>query len=109
VVAVRKYFDSPEQFHHVSRMSGYTSKKSRTIALHARWVMAALASGPPKPLKMTDLDAAFARGTKRALGPGGRTQVPARAHRIMNTLPGAYAVGGSMRFTGTRQPSGKTS
>jgi hypothetical protein len=37
-----------------------------TTALHARWVMEALESGPTKPLKMTDLDAAFARGTKRA-------------------------------------------
>jgi len=47
-------------------MAEYTLKNTRTTALHAKWVMEALESGPAKPLKMIDLDAAFARGTKRA-------------------------------------------
>jgi len=44
----------------------FDAEDARTTALHARWVMEALESGPAKPLKPTDLDAAFARGTKRA-------------------------------------------
>ena len=35
--------------------------------LARQWVMEALESGVAKPLKMTDLDAAFRRGTKRAV------------------------------------------
>ena len=44
----------------------FDAEDARTSALHAKWVMEALASGATKPLKMADLDAAFARGTKRA-------------------------------------------
>jgi hypothetical protein len=44
----------------------FDAEDARTSALHAKWVMEALASGAAKPLKMADLDAAFARGTKRA-------------------------------------------
>jgi hypothetical protein len=44
----------------------FDAEDARTSALHARWVMEALESGAAKPLKMADLDAAFARGTKRA-------------------------------------------
>lgn len=44
----------------------FDAEDARTAALHARWVMEALESGAAKPLKITDLDAAFARGTKKA-------------------------------------------
>ncbi len=44
----------------------FDAEDARASALHARWVMEALASGAAKPLKMSELDAAFARGTKRA-------------------------------------------
>ncbi|HEV2695540.1 MAG TPA: hypothetical protein VG347_21785 [Verrucomicrobiae bacterium] len=44
----------------------FDAEDARTSALHARWVMEALESGAAKPLKTADLDAAFARGTKRA-------------------------------------------
>jgi hypothetical protein len=42
------------------------SEDMRTRALHARWVMEALASGPAKRLKARDLDAAFQKGVDRA-------------------------------------------
>jgi len=35
-------------------------------ALHAKWVVEALASGPAKRLKTRDLDAAFQKGVGRA-------------------------------------------
>jgi hypothetical protein len=44
----------------------FDAEDARTTALHAKWVMEALASGATKPLKMQELDAAFTRGTKRA-------------------------------------------
>jgi len=44
----------------------FDAEDARTTALHAKWVMEALESGATKPLKMQELDAAFARGTKRA-------------------------------------------
>ena len=45
----------------------FDAEDARVSALHAKWVMEALESGAAKPLKMTDLDAAFGRGTKRAV------------------------------------------
>ena len=44
----------------------FDAEDARMSALHARWVMEALESGAAKPLKLAGLDAAFARGTKRA-------------------------------------------
>ena len=44
----------------------FDAEEARTSALHARWVMEALESGPAKPFKMKDMDAAFAAGLKRA-------------------------------------------
>ena len=44
----------------------FDAEEARTSALHAKWVMEALESGATKPLKMQELDAAFARGAKRA-------------------------------------------
>lgn len=44
----------------------FDADEARTSALHARWVLEALASGPARPLKPKDLDTAFAAGLKRA-------------------------------------------
>jgi hypothetical protein len=44
----------------------FDAEDAKTSALHAKWVLEALESGPAKPLKVADLDAAFARGLKRA-------------------------------------------
>jgi hypothetical protein len=44
----------------------FDSEDARTSALHARWVMEALQSGPVKPLRIAEMDAAFARGLSRA-------------------------------------------
>jgi hypothetical protein len=44
----------------------FDAEDSRLTALHAKWVMEAMESGPPKALKMSDLDAAFERGVSRA-------------------------------------------
>jgi hypothetical protein len=44
----------------------FDAEDARTSALHAKWVLEALESGPAKPLKLADLDAAVARGRKRA-------------------------------------------
>ena len=44
----------------------FDSEDARTTALHARWVMEALQSGPAKPLRVADMDAAFERGLSRA-------------------------------------------
>lgn len=44
----------------------FDAEDAHITALHAKWVMESLASGAAKPLKMSDLDAAYARGTKRA-------------------------------------------
>lgn len=40
--------------------------EAKISALHARWVMEALESGPAAPLRVADLDAAVGRGIKRA-------------------------------------------
>jgi len=44
----------------------FDAEDIRTTALHAKWVMEALASGPATPLKAADMDAAFERGVSRA-------------------------------------------
>jgi hypothetical protein len=44
----------------------FDSEDARTTALHAKWVMEALASGPAKPLRVADMDAAFQKGVHRA-------------------------------------------
>lgn len=44
----------------------FDAEEARTTALHAKWVMEALVSGPVKPFKTADMDAAFASGLKRA-------------------------------------------
>ena len=44
----------------------FDSEDARTTALHARWVMEALQSGPAKPLRLADMDTAFERGISRA-------------------------------------------
>jgi len=44
----------------------FDAEDARTTALHARWVMEALASGPAKALDKADMDASFAQGVRRA-------------------------------------------
>jgi hypothetical protein len=44
----------------------FDSEDARLSALHARWITEALQSGPAKPLRAADMDAAFARGVSRA-------------------------------------------
>jgi hypothetical protein len=44
----------------------FDSEDARMSALHARWVMEALASGPAKRLRVADMDAAFQQGVGRA-------------------------------------------
>lgn len=44
----------------------FDTEDARMSALHAKWVLEALASGPAKPFKMSDLDAAVERGINRA-------------------------------------------
>ena len=44
----------------------FDAEEARTSALHAKWVMEALASGAAKPFKAADMDAAFNVGVKRA-------------------------------------------
>jgi hypothetical protein len=44
----------------------FDAEDARLSALHARWVLEALQSGPAKPLRLADLDAAFAQGVRRA-------------------------------------------
>jgi hypothetical protein len=44
----------------------FDADDARVTALHAKWVMEALQSGPARPFKMQDMDAAFARGVQRA-------------------------------------------
>lgn len=44
----------------------FDAEDARLTAVHAKWVMEAMASGPAKPLEMSALDAAFERGVKRA-------------------------------------------
>ena len=44
----------------------FDAEDARATALHAKWVMEALSSGPAKPLKMADMDAAFAKGLRQA-------------------------------------------
>ena len=43
----------------------FDADDARVTALHAKWVMEALQSGPVRPFKMQDMDAAFARGVQR--------------------------------------------
>ena len=56
-----------ETIYRLRRLSD--SEDTRAKALHARWVMEALASGPAKRLKTRDLDAAFQKGVNRARAP----------------------------------------
>ncbi len=44
----------------------FDSEDARTTSIHARWVMEALQSGPAKPLRVADMDAAFQKGVSRA-------------------------------------------
>jgi len=44
----------------------FDADDARLSALHARWVAEALESGPAKPLPIADMEAAFARGIRRA-------------------------------------------
>jgi hypothetical protein len=44
----------------------FDADDARMSALHARWIIEALESGPVQPLKMKEMDAAFARGVSRA-------------------------------------------
>ena len=48
----------------------FDSEDARMTALHAKWVMEALASGPAKPLRAADMDAAFQTGVRRARARG---------------------------------------
>jgi hypothetical protein len=44
----------------------FDSEDARLSALHAKWVMAALTSGPARPLRAKAMDAAFQKGVRRA-------------------------------------------
>ncbi len=44
----------------------FDSEDARTAALHAKWVMEALKSGPAKPFRVADMDAAFQKSVRRA-------------------------------------------
>lgn len=44
----------------------FDMEDARTSALHAKWVMEALASGPAKTFNPADMDAAFQKGINRA-------------------------------------------
>ena len=44
----------------------FDSEDARTAALQAKWVMEALESGPAKPFRVADMDAAFQKGVRRA-------------------------------------------
>ena len=44
----------------------FDAEDARLSAVHARWVMEALESGPARPLRVADLDAAFQKGVRRA-------------------------------------------
>ena len=44
----------------------FDAEDARLSAVHAKWVLEALASGPAKPLEMSEMDAAFERGVTRA-------------------------------------------
>ena len=52
----------------------FDAEDARATALHARWVMEALESGPAKPFKMEELDAAFQRGANRAHSRKGKAE-----------------------------------
>lgn len=45
----------------------FDAEEARVSALHAKWILEALESGPAKPLKNADMDSAFAAGLKRAV------------------------------------------
>ena len=47
-------------------LRSFDAEDARMTALHARWVMEAFASGPAKPFKAADMDAAFEQGVSRA-------------------------------------------
>jgi len=53
-----------EILHRLNR--SFDAEDSRMSALHAKWVMEAMQSGPLQPLKMHDMDAAFDRGISKA-------------------------------------------
>ena len=53
-----------EILHRLQR--SFDADDARLSAVHAKWVLAALESGPPQPLKMAEMDAAFERGIGRA-------------------------------------------
>jgi hypothetical protein len=44
----------------------FDAEEARLSALHAKWIMEALASGPARPFKANDMDDAFAAGRKQA-------------------------------------------
>lgn len=44
----------------------FDAEDARVSALHAKWVLEALQSGPKQPFKMAELDAAFEKGLARA-------------------------------------------
>ena len=44
----------------------FDAEDARLSAVHAKWVLEALASGPAQPLEMKALDAAFERGVNQA-------------------------------------------
>ena len=49
-----------EIIHRLNR--SFDAEDARLTAVHAKWVIEALESGPARPLKRKDLDAAFERG-----------------------------------------------
>ena len=53
-----------EIIHRLNR--SFDAEDARMSAIHAKWVMEALQSGPARPLKIQDMDTAFARGVSRA-------------------------------------------
>ena len=44
----------------------FDADDARMTALHVRWMMDAIQSGPTQPLRMADMDAAFENGIRRA-------------------------------------------
>jgi hypothetical protein len=44
----------------------FDAEDARLAAVHAQWVLEALASGPARPLTIAQLDAACERGLRRA-------------------------------------------
>jgi hypothetical protein len=52
-----------EIIHRLAR--SFDAEDAKVSALHAKWVLEALASGPAKPFKAADMDAAFEKAVKR--------------------------------------------